>query len=131
MSPRIYAIIQGRACIGEVLERTVNRYFTTWLLVASLLYMMQAAARGGDRRDIGHVPDHPSYDPAHERTQLFTEWTQQFMIWCTLAKDLNQWQKASAIFSQLRGEAGIMAQNLSQTDIAQEGIVVGDRIDSV
>lgn len=92
---------------------------------------MQAATKGGEKRDVGNVVDLPSYDAAHERIQPFTEWAQKPMIWFTFATELNQGQQASAIFSQLRGEAGIMAQNLSQTDITQRGILGGVQNDPV
>ena len=118
MSPHTHALVQGRAYEGNVLELTVNRYSATWVLITSMLYIMQAAARGGDRRGMGNVPDPPPYDPAHERTQPFQQWTQQLMIWSIfLATELDQRQQATAIISQLRGEAALMVQNMSDSGI--------------
>ena len=47
------------------------------------------------------------------------------MIWSILAIEMDQGQQAAAIISQLRGDAALMAQNLSYMDITQGGEVVG------
>ena len=45
------------------------------------------------------------------------------MIWSIyLATDLDQRQQATAIISQLRGEAALMAQNMSDSDILQDPV---------
>ena len=93
-----------------VLELTVNRYFLGWLLITSLLFMMQAPAGGGGRRGLGRVPDPPSYDPAQERTMPFRLWTQKLMIWSILAIDMDQGQQCAAIINQLRGDAALIGQ---------------------
>ena len=118
-SPHTHALVQGRACIGKVLELIVNHYSAEWLLITSVLYMMQAAAGGGGRRGMGRVPDPLSYDTAHERTHPFRQWTQKLMIWPILAIHMDQGHQAAAIISQLRGDAALMAQNLSYMYITQ------------
>ena len=114
-----------------MLELTVNHYFLGWLLITSLLFMMQAAAGGGGRRGVGRVLDPPSYDPAQERTLPFRLWTQKLMIWSILAIDMDQGQQCVAIINQLRGDAALMATNLSYLDITQGGLVLGVHQDPV
>jgi len=53
------------------------------------------------------------------------------MIWSILAVDMDQGQQAAAIISQLRGDASIMASNLSYMDITQGGLVAGVHQDPV
>ena len=53
------------------------------------------------------------------------------MIWYTLAIDMDQGQQAAAIIHQLRGDAALMATNLSYEDITQGGLILGVHQDPV
>ena len=55
----------------------------------------------------------------------FRLWTQKLMIWSILAIDMDQGQQCAAIINQLRGDAALMASNLSYLDITQGGQVLG------
>ena len=53
------------------------------------------------------------------------------MVWSILAIDMGQGKQAAAIISQLRGDAALMASNLSYMDITQGGLVAGVHQDPV
>ena len=53
------------------------------------------------------------------------------MIWSILAIDMDQGQQAAAIIHQLRGDAALMASNLSYMDTTQGGLVMGVHQDPV
>ena len=74
---------------------------------------------------MGRIPDPPSYDPAHERTHPFRMYTQKLMLWAILAVDMDEGQQCAAIVHQLKGDAAVLATNLSYIDITQGGLVNG------
>jgi len=89
------------------------------------LCLMQAPQGGQNRNRMGKVPDPPSYDPAHERMFPFRLYTQKLMIWAILAVDMDEGQQCASIANALRGDAALLATNLSYIDLTQGGLVNG------
>ena len=96
-------------------------------IIIAVLCMMQAPQGGGQRNNRmgGKVPDPPSYDPAHERTFPFRHFTQRLMLWAILAADIDEGQQCAMICNALKGDAALLAGNLSYIDITQGGLVNG------
>ena len=74
---------------------------------------------------MGRIPDPPSWNPAHERTNPFRVWTQKLMVWGILAADLDDAQQCAAIVNQLGGDASEMAYNFSFQDLTAGAMVNG------